>query len=1285
MIHRNQPPRKWARILVVLSLALAFGSEFASGQLFENLRALGNRLDVSSGVPVPGTARLEVGGPKGIASADFDGDGNPDLATANIDGSISVYFGEGEFSEEMLLDTQTLTLRDIVAADLTADGRPDIAVTAPIEGTVLIYPMDQNRSFAAPRKIETWAYARNLITGDFNADGLTDLVVAGRGLGLREYRGTAGGQLQPIRDIPWPGLTDVNPPSCSLDHCWYYLKPYFSLETFRRPGSNRDELAVIPALYSAMWVLSEPTPAGLQVQAQIQLSQLTYDLEIGKIVRPESESGPPDLIAVHRSQNMVELRRGGPGPNAFADFVQMIEVPLGPRDAEIVDLDGDGWNDLVVVARYGNLILTYHNKNGVLEQAHEMPVGNSPREMVVADFNADGQPDVAVVNRQSSDISILPGVPDDAGFASMNLIYLVDGQVIDVEVADLNADRHDDVVQAHLLSGDISVRLAKSDGSLEAPTFYPMGVRPNSLVLTDVDKDGQPDAIVASLAVRDGGGLAIRRGEGQGKFGPLRKVDLGITDGSSRLFGVIVQDFDLDGEVDIALGIYDCSGSHIMFLKGQGAGDFKKVNVFHLKYAAGMGIGDFDQDGDLDFAAVSGKGQVAVVESESSVVTDTDLSGTFYDSLQTGIFRATGMTVTDLNGDGDPDLLVASAGGLRAFVGTDGMGFQFAPDLVGSAPALPVSDVLTADLDANGKLDIAIACEVASCVTILTEATRQGRVEYVVSLTVDVPAGRILASGDLDGDGFPDLVGSGEVLWTALSSRSGELGDPLIREGGREPIDGVVINEILAINNETRLEVDGGKRADYVELYNGSAEAVSLRGWVLKLAVADRALRTYTFPDDAVLAQESHLLVIFSPTLRSEYHTGFRLPGDGASLTLLNRGDAVVDEVHYYRQFADVSYARFQDGVASFSFNPVPSPLAPNEYGGAVKPEFEFVHLDPPAPAAFEAIQFHGEGRDDIGIQRVSLFYRQTGENPQIGRLELFDVTPGRDDETDSDTYSGTLAMGLPVGVVEFYFEVEDFSGEMVTVPDGASFGGGNGSTMPYRFNVGTAPASLPRLEISEVVALNESGLTDELGGHPDWVELTNCSDQPLNLQGFSLDTSFPTDGAGLALEAVTLAPGERYVVFCDGQTNQGPRHAPFSLKSGGDDIYIVRATPGHPAGSLHDAVDWVRFGPQAADFSFAREGCGGGWSVSLPTPGAPNVGRTVRVGDVDANGVLEITDPVSLLGNLFLGWSPSCPAAGEVNGDGERDIADVIHLLFYLFVGGPAPVGEPLPVAECS
>ena len=111
-------------------------------------------------------------------------------------------------------------------------------------------------------------------------------------------------------------------------------------------------------------------------------------------------------------------------------------------------------------------------------------------------------------------------------------------------------------------------------------------MRPNALVITDVDKDGQPDAIVTSLAVRDGGGLAIRRGDGQGKFGPLRKVDLDITDGSSRLFGVIVEDFDLDGEIDIALGIYDCSGSHIIFLRGQGDGDFKKVNVFHSTSSA---------------------------------------------------------------------------------------------------------------------------------------------------------------------------------------------------------------------------------------------------------------------------------------------------------------------------------------------------------------------------------------------------------------------------------------------------------------------------------------------------------------------------------------------------------------------------------------------------------------------------------------------------------------------------------------------------------------------------
>src|ERR1051325_4291175 len=46
-------------------------------------------------------------------------------------------------------------------------------------------------------------------------------------------------------------------------------------------------------------------------------------------------------------------------------------------------------------------------------------------------------------------------------------------------------------------------------------------------------------------------------------------------------------------------------------------------------------------------------------------------------------------------------------------------------------------------------------------------------------------------------------------------------------------------------------------------------------------------------------------------------------------------------------------------------------------------------------------------------------------------------------------------------------------------------------------------------VEISEIVANNVTGLTDERGGRPDWVEIRNCSSQPLSLVTVSLGLKF--------------------------------------------------------------------------------------------------------------------------------------------------------------------------------
>jgi hypothetical protein len=65
------------------------------------------------------------------------------------------------------------------------------------------------------------------------------------------------------------------------------------------------------------------------------------------------------------------------------------------------------------------------------------------------------------------------------------------------------------------------------------------------------------------------------------------------------------------------------------------------------------------------------------------------------------------------------------------------------------------------------------------------------------------------------------------------------------------------------------------------------------------------------------------------------------------------------------------------------------------------------------------------------------------------------------------------------------------------------------------------------------------------------------------------------------------------------------------------------------------------------------------------------------RRGDINDDGLVDLSDVVALLSYLFLdGWPPSCPDAADVDGEGDQlELTDAIYLLSALFLAGPPPV----------
>ena len=146
---------------------------------------------------------------------------------------------------------------------------------------------------------------------------------------------------------------------------------------------------------------------------------------------------------------------------------------------------------------------------------------------------------------------------------------------------------------------------------------------------------------------------------------------------------------------------------------------------------------------------------------------------------------------------------------------------------------------------------------------------------------------------------------------------------------------------------------------------------------------------------------------------------------------------------------------------------------------------------------------------------------------------------------------------------------------------------------------------------VSEFLAINQDGLTDDEGQHSDWIEIYNPTNDVLPLNGWYL-TVDPIELAGWQFPSVELAPQQSMIVFASGKDRGNPEkrlHTDFKLPDG--EIFLALI---HPDGTTV-AQSYQLDSNEIADRSFGLDVLGRARPFSTPSPGSRNTIHVERHG----------------------------------------------------------------------